>query len=168
MRLRLVLIVLVLILGLGIGGYLWYQGRHSLQATTTPTGNGSLPLVTVKVAGAVFTAESASTGEEEALGLSNRKSLPAGQGMLFTIDPPEQSIFWMKDMLYGLDFVWIRDNKVIGVTADAPAPVAGTNPSDLPTYQAPGVVNYVLEVNAGAASGFKAGDPVVITSVGAA
>ena len=166
MRLRLVLIVLVLIISAGIGGYLWYQSRHSLQAETANTSNASLPLFEVTINGTAFTAESATTIDEQSRGLSFRKSLPVGHGMLFTINPPEQSIFWMKDMLFNLDMVWIRGGKVIGVTADIPAPAAGTAPTDLPNYQAPGVVNYVLEINAGAASTFKVGDSVVITQTG--
>lgn len=158
------LIIIVLVLAVGIGGYLWYQNQHPLQAATaTPASNAALPLVNVTIGQTTFIAESATTEEQEAQGLSDRPTLPVGHGMLFTIDPPERSVFWMKDMLFNLDLVWIRDNKVIGVTANLPKPAVGTAPSDLPTYQAPGVVNYVLEINAGAASNFKVGDSVAIT-----
>lgn len=166
MRLRLVLMVLILIIGASIGGYLWYQSRHSLQATSVPASSASLPLVSVKISGTAFTAEAATTVDEETQGLSFRKSLPVGHGMLFTIDPPDRATFWMKDMLFNLDLVWIRGDKVVGVTANVPAPVAGTDPSDLPIYQAPSVVDYVLEINAGAANSLKAGDLVVITQTG--
>lgn len=55
--------------------------------------------------------------------------------------------FWMKDMKFDLDLIWIREGKIIGITPNVPHP---NSPSDkLPTYSPPSEINMVLEVNAG-------------------
>ena len=70
------------------------------------------------------------------------------QGMLFDFGPtPASTPFWMKDMNFNLDFVWIAGNKVVGITPNAPAPLSPTE--NLPLYYPPEPVNQVLEVNAG-------------------
>jgi len=79
-------------------------------------------------------------------GLSNRKHLPKDQGVLFIFDQPAQHSFWMKDMLFNLDFIWIKDNKVIDLTENVPAPKNNQPPVSLKPKSP---VNKVLEVNAG-------------------
>lgn len=42
------------------------------------------------------------------LGLSFFKELPEHEGMLFLFDHPARNDFWMKDMQFPLDIVWLR------------------------------------------------------------
>lgn len=80
-------------------------------------------------------------------GLSGTTTLPANAGKLFIFDTPGNYGFWMKDMNYGLDFVWIDSAmKVIAVT---PNVTADTYPQ---IFYPPQPVQYVLEVNAGFSS----------------
>lgn len=77
--------------------------------------------------------------------------------MIFVFDRSGFYPFWMKGMLFPLDFVWIgRDKKVAGVTANV-APE--TYPQ---AFLPPLPVKYVLEVNAGWVKehGIKVGDAV--------
>jgi len=77
-------------------------------------------------------------------GLSDTASLPANAGKLFVFQTPGTPGFWMKDMNYGLDFVWIgSDMKIVAVT---PNVADNTYPE---IYYPPQSVQYVLEVNAG-------------------
>ncbi len=95
-------------------------------------------------------------------GLSGRNSLKDTQGMLFDFTKLEnkQPAFWMKDMKFSLDILWIQNNAVVGITKNIPAP---KNSKDvLPSYYAPGDIDYVIEVNAGwsDAHNIKTGDSV--------
>jgi uncharacterized membrane protein (UPF0127 family) len=76
------------------------------------------------------------------------------QGMLFDFGAtPSGVAFWMKDMKFNLDFIWIAQNpstgsgQVVGITPNAPKPNSPSDP--LPDFYPPEPVNQVLEVNAG-------------------
>ncbi|MFH1361619.1 MAG: DUF192 domain-containing protein [bacterium] len=60
--------------------------------------------------------EVAKTLEEKAKGLSGRKSLAKDQGMIFVFETTNYHSFWMKDMHFPLDFIWIKGNKVVDLT----------------------------------------------------
>lgn len=83
------------------------------------------------------------------LGLSNTEELTSGQGMLFVLDQPEIPGFWMKDMNYPIDIIWITaDKSVIGVSHSV-------SPDTYPNRFSPQVpVLYVLETPAGFAESF--------------
>lgn len=87
-------------------------------------------------------------------GLSGRRQLGA-QGMLFIFERPVTPSFWMKDMLFDLDLVWVRNGQVVAVTPSVPHPASNTPDSALPVYQPPQVVDMVLEVAAGDATKFS-------------
>jgi len=86
----------------------------------------------------------AETDAEHRQGLSNTKSLADGEGMLFIYEKPAKQSFWMKDMNYSLDIIWIDErNRVIGVEKNV-------SPDTFPLiFSSPGEVKYVLEVPAG-------------------
>ena len=102
-----------------------------------------------------YTVELATTLIEQARGLSGRESLPAGHGMLFVFAAPSMQAFWMHGMKLPLDFIWINNGTVIGVTENVPA-----RSTDI--YRPPAPAELVLEVNAGtvAHDGIKVGDKV--------
>jgi len=81
-------------------------------------------------------------------GLSGRDSLAVGQGMLFVFPRVHQPVFWMKEMNFPLDLIWIADRQVIEITPSVPVPTVG----DGPTYSPKVPVDMVLEVPAGYAA----------------
>ena len=94
--------------------------------------------------------EIASHSESRSTGLSYRDGLPRNAGMLFLMPREGVQTFWMKEMRFPLDMVWIgADCRVTGVTHDVPFPEAGTSTSELPRYKSPDGTLYVLEINAG-------------------
>lgn len=100
--------------------------------------------VLVKVAGREIKAEIADTEEKRSRGLSGRKNLPEGAGMLFIFEIPAKYSFWMKDMRFPLDIIWIDENKKIIAISE------NISPNTYPTSFSPSdPVKYVLEVNAG-------------------
>ena len=90
------------------------------------------------------------TDAERAEGLSYRTSLPAGQGMLFdfTNTALKRPAFWMKGMQFNIDIIWIKNNQVVGIEKNIPAPSAQNADKDLMHYLPPSDVEYALEVNA--------------------
>ncbi len=93
-------------------------------------------------------------------GLSNRKSLDKNHGMLFVFSTPGQPAFWMKDMEFSIDIIWIKDDTIVDIAPNLPVVAA----EFLSTYSPREPANYVLEVNAGFAAehGIKVGDRVKI------
>ena len=100
--------------------------------------------------------EIANNESKRAQGLSNRSSLSDRSGMLFVFPEPDRHSFWMKDMNFSLDFIWIRNGRVIQLSKDVPS----TQPPVVLTPNNP--VDQVLEVNAGFINkyGIKVGDEV--------
>lgn len=112
------------------------------QATSSPT---------AKINGQTITLEIADTLAKRIQGLSNRASLPTGHGMLFIFEDYKRQTFWMKDMQFNIDIIWIKDNTVVGLVADAQAPKGKI----IEKYSSEEPVNFVLELNSGAASQYN-------------
>ncbi len=110
-----------------------------------------------------FSVELETTSAQQQQGLSGRASLPKNQGMLFIFQTANRYPFWMKDMKFNLDIIFINNNKIVSIFQNVPAPKNAN--SKLPTYTPSSQANQVLELNAGTAKadGFKNGDTVKVT-----
>ncbi|OGE86608.1 MAG: hypothetical protein A3J48_01550 [Candidatus Doudnabacteria bacterium RIFCSPHIGHO2_02_FULL_46_11] len=88
--------------------------------------------------------ELAKTETEKFQGLSGRKSFPEKTGMLFIYDSPGYYSFWMKDMHFSIDIVWLDGNwQVVDI-------VEHVTPETFPRSSHPKEkAVYALEVNAG-------------------
>lgn len=118
---------------------------------------------TLKVGKQTFHLEVADTPQKRQLGLSNRTSLAQDRGMIFLFDQPEYVSFWMKDMHFPLDMIFVNNTKVVTVDENVPPP-SSTN-ENLPIYQPEEPVNRVIELPAGSAKkyGIKNDDTLSIT-----
>lgn len=94
--------------------------------------------------------ETAATQSEQERGLSYRQSLGKNNAMLFVFQQPAQECFWMKDMNFPLDIIWLDANKqVVHIEQNV-------SPSTYPNSFCPPVAaKYVVEVNAGSTAGGK-------------
>lgn len=62
----------------------------------------------------------ANTPEQRAQGLSGRDQLPVGHGMLFNFPAPGVQCFWMKDMRFAIDMIWLdANNKIVTIKSNA-------------------------------------------------
>ncbi len=124
----------------------------ALAAAEVP---GANPVRDVRVGQVRLRAEVAATGAAIYRGLSGRETLPPGTGMLFVMPQREVQHFCMRGMRLGLDFIWIDEGRVIGITPEI-------TPTDRRTLSSPGPATHVLEVPAGfsARRGIKPGDRV--------
>ncbi len=109
----------------------------------------------LRVASARVWVEEAITPEQKAKGLGERSSLAKDQGMIFPFDPPQKPDFWMKGMRFPLDFIWIRDDKVVDITEHVAAPLSSMTNTQLPHYFPNDDIDTVLEVNAGFVEYYK-------------
>lgn len=102
-------------------------------------------IVAVEIGGKMIKVELAKTISQQIFGLANREFLFSDQGMLFIYSDYQYPGFWMKGMLFPLDIIWLRDNKVIGWEKNVPVATS----TNLQIYYPPEPINYVLEVPAG-------------------
>lgn len=76
-------------------------------------------------------------------GLSNIKAMRDNEGMLFTFEKPDYYHFWMKDMQFPLDLIFINGDKVVDV-------IKNIRPESYPhTITSTEKANKVIELNAG-------------------
>ena len=92
-------------------------------------------------------------------GLSGVSGLNKNEGMLFIFDYPDYYGFWMKDMKFPLDIIWLDETGRIVHIAESATPLSYPNVFT-PTDKA----RYVLEVNSGFSRehNLKAGDTALI------
>ena len=79
-------------------------------------------------------------------GLSGRPSLHPKSGMLFIFPQKERYQFWMPDMYFPIDIIWIDDGIIVDIAENVSNEFDPAKPR---FYLPPNPINYVLEVNAG-------------------
>ncbi len=128
--------IAVALAGLAVYGYV--QIRQSDRVAK--------PTLRVESSGRSITYEVAEDEEARSRGLSGRESLAEGTGMLFVFEENGQPCFWMKDMNFSIDMVWLNEaRQVVHLESRV-------GPETFPDQFCPDeAARYVLEVNAGAA-----------------
>ncbi|MFH1188161.1 MAG: DUF192 domain-containing protein [bacterium] len=122
--------------------------------------NTNIKKAEIKINNKTITAEVVETLEAQIKGLSGREKLGQNEGMLFVYTDKKIRTFWMKDMLFPIDIIWIADNKIADISENMSIPENGEIKRATPKEK----INYVLEVNAGFVenNGLKIGDEVQI------
>lgn len=115
----------------------------------------------IKVGGRDFKVWLADTPASRTKGLSGKELMSEDEGMFFIFDSPGDYGFWMKGMLFPIDIVWIRGDKVVSFSENV-SPEPGKSIFGLTTYHPSEPVDRVLELNAGmvAKYGLKVGDMI--------
>ncbi len=155
-RYSLIIFFAVIAVVLILSAILFFTGENitviAPQEPSTPS---------LSVNGHIVNLEIADTEQKRNEGLSNRDNLLQNSGMLFVFDTPGEYVFWMKEMKFPLDFIWLNGNKIVQINENIPAPSTGEPPAVIrPDYP----VDKVLEVNAGfiKSAAVKIGDEVKI------
>jgi uncharacterized membrane protein (UPF0127 family) len=105
--------------------------------------------ITILMPKGALEAELANTRASRELGLSGRASMGDNEGLLFAFDKPGRYGFWMKDMQFPLDIIWINENGIV-VSIER-----GLTPESYPKiFMNQAEASYVLEINAGLAERF--------------
>ena len=94
-----------------------------------------------------LSAEIPVTGELMSKGLSVKNQLRENESMLFVFEEPSRHAFWMKDMKFPIDIIWLDSNgKIVHMEENLmPCPLVLICPSHSPNADS----QYVLETTAG-------------------
>ena len=96
--------------------------------------------------GQTYYLEKAMTQAAREKGLGGRSSLAENRGMLFVFDTQVVQCFWMKDMQFPLDIIWLDSQKKVTYE------VANLSPATYPqSYCGDNSTRYVVELRAGEA-----------------
>ena len=159
-RQNLVFLSFLLIVAFGLLGLLWsskntewftvtYKNTKSQVVTNggrAVSGVNNIDQNVITIADVSIPVEVKRTPTELRSGLSGRPSLDSDTGMLFVFKTKALHPFWMPDMNFPIDIVWITDGAVVGVNKR----VSNEFNYDHPVFYKPPVpVDYVLEVNSG-------------------
>lgn len=153
---------------------LCFLSVHAFAAETSTKPKPTLKKVTIrKQSGAVHALSNIKTEETFLVevirdmqdlkkGLSHRESMAEGHGMLFVLDASQEHAFWMKDMRFPLDIIFMRgDMQIIEILEDL-QPCT----EECPIYFPKKRPAYALEINAGLARkyGLAVGNIMVFES----
>ena len=92
-------------------------------------------------AGEVIPVEVADTLKKSSLGLGKRNSLKKSWGMRFVFEKRKLHRFWMKDMQFPLDIIWLDNHRIVHIIHNA-KPVNSRDEPEIMTSPVP--VNFVL------------------------
>ncbi len=119
--------------------------RADFSATPSPLPESlSTNLRMVQLGGQTVRVETVDTPEGRSRGLSGHPPLAEHEGMLFVFPEDGLYSFWMKDMSFSIDILWLSSD---GVVVDMKKNVS---PDTYPTvFEPAALARYVLELHAG-------------------
>lgn len=139
-------VVLILLFAAMVwGAYLYFGSKEKLR--------------TITIGGEKYDVLLATTSEERSRGLMNRSTIGA-DGMLFVFPQSGAYTFWMKDVRFPLDIIWIEDDTVVHIVEQAKPSLTPPHQSYAPSK----IANFVLELSGGTAlrQGIQVGSKVQI------
>ncbi len=142
----------LILLFLAVAAFIIAVGVYSktpLPQNKTFANNQIMPKSELTIGEVKISVEIADDEKERKKGLGEKESLGQKEGMLFIF--PEASsniVFWMKDMKFPIDIIWINGNKIIKIDKNV-QPEPGVSENNLKRYYPENPANFVLEVNAG-------------------
>ncbi len=129
------------------------QSQQTLIQEDIRAGTNSYPQVNITVNDQILIADISATAEQRIKGLSVRDALAENEAMLFVFDAEGEHKFWMKDMKFPIDIIWISSDKIV-VDIEQ-----NLQPCDLgllcATYEPEGDSLYVLETVGGFAGKYR-------------
>ncbi|MFO7807380.1 MAG: DUF192 domain-containing protein [Candidatus Moraniibacteriota bacterium] len=152
-KIKLGVVFILLINVLGFAGFFYFNNFNQEKELELEVEEK------IKIKRKIFWVKVADTSKERYQGLSEVSSLRENQGMLFV--HPRKGIYnyTMRGMLFDLDFVFIDNNKIVGIEEEISKDFSGRVNKQIE-------YDKVLELNAGEVknSGIEIGDYVEIES----
>ncbi len=98
-----------------------------------------------------YSLEIADTQQEQVRGLSGRESLCQDCALLFIFPEKRKWAFWMKDMRFSIDIMWLAGDTIVGIERNL-------SPFSKSIFRPEEEADRVIEINAGGAVAFRVGD----------
>jgi len=136
------------------------QPQQTLIQEDIRAETNSHPQVNITINDQILIADISATPEQRTRGLSLRGTLAENEAMLFVFDAEAEHRFWMKDMKFPIDIIWISSDKiVVDIEHNLQPCYLGLF---CPTYEPEGDSLYVLETVGGFAGKYRVvkGTPV--------
>lgn len=120
---RNVILALLLLVIIVAGGGAYYlalpRDKAAQPAATEQTATDEAPpsdityrLADVTAGSKAYRLQVAETTQQQSLGLGKRKTI-GGDGMVFVYSKPQKLCFWMKDMNFAIDMLWLDAAKQV-------------------------------------------------------
>jgi uncharacterized protein len=138
-----------------IGGLIFFYFSYNPEKKSEVLQSENISSVCINTK--CISVDTAFTETEREQGLSGTDPIPKDHGLLFIFQEPDRYGFWMKDMNYPIDIIWISGEGRIVSTKE------GATPESFPeTFFSEEPSLYVLETLAGFVkeNGIKIGDIV--------
>ncbi|MBI5122742.1 DUF192 domain-containing protein [Candidatus Roizmanbacteria bacterium] len=132
------LLFLFIILFILFGAFIFYQFGNKTSSKMKTTSQ-------ITINKNVFDVEIVKSDKDKQIGLTKYPSIATNQGMLFIFDQPGFYSFWMKNMKFPIDLIFIHNDTVDFIVENA-APSKDDNP---PSYTPDSSSDKVLEINSG-------------------
>jgi uncharacterized protein len=154
---QLIFVFLLLVLSIFLAVRSQKGELSSLLPKSTP------PSPTASIDGHTFKVEVVKSEKDKEIGLTKYSSLSDDKGMDFPFDSEGIYPFWMKNMKFPIDILFIDKNKIVDIKESLPP--ADPNQQNIPTYAPSHVVDNALEISAGLSEKykFKVGDSVTFS-----
>lgn len=110
----------------------------------------------------LFRAEFAETPLTKEVGLSKYNNIDNDFALVFLFEKSGKPVFWMKNMLFPIDIIFVKDYKITQIYSEVPKPA--NESGDLPLYIPKKDSDIVIEINSGLSKKykFKEGDQIKI------
>lgn len=108
--------------------------------------------------------EIADSPEKMTKGLSGRENLAEENAMLFIYPTPTETSFWMPDMNFPIDIIFIKNNQIVKIYSNVPNYPPDYPKEKLPLYRSEEPIDMVLETVSGWSdkNNLKLGDLVTL------
>lgn len=128
---------------------LWTESNEGKRPFASPTPT-AYEVKTVYLGDKELKVEVADSEAKRKRGLSGRAGIGENDGLLFVFDQENtRPKFWMKEMRFSIDIIWINDGKVVQIDKEVAPPEEGTRDKSLKLYAPNQPIDLVLEVEAG-------------------
>jgi uncharacterized protein len=160
-----ILLFTLLISTFFLGNIEIYSYALNDPSNSSPVVNNENNTSNVKVGNMTINVLLAQTPIEQSKGLAIKDSLNEDEGMLFIFDTPKKYSFWMKDMKFPIDIIWLNtEGKIVHIEKNL-KPCFFLLPC--PSYSPPYDSLYVLEVVSNYTNKYdiKVGDQIQIETL---
>jgi len=143
------ILLIILILGIVLLSFLGIKKNNTDGQTAT-------------INGIKFNLEIAETENEKTVGLAKYQSIEKDFAMYFPFDQKDYYSFWMKDMKFPIDILYIDNGKIVAIFKNVKNPKSQNE--ELKIYKPEQLASSVLEISAGLSDkyNFQIGDTIKI------